>query len=97
LSERTVLRPADDLAAALSGVGVPCGPVNDLAGVVSLATEMGLAPVVDIDGPDQSRRARQVANPITLSGTPALYHRPTPVFVRPHKTGCDLLMPGGRR
>ncbi|SCL30556.1 Crotonobetainyl-CoA:carnitine CoA-transferase CaiB [Micromonospora rhizosphaerae] len=78
LSERTALRSADDLAAALRGVGVPSGPVNDLAGAFGLATELGLAPVVDIDGPDRSQPVRQVANPITLSGTPAGYHRPPP-------------------
>ncbi|WP_200210460.1 CaiB/BaiF CoA transferase family protein [Micromonospora coerulea] len=78
LSERTALRSADDLAAALGGVGVPCGPVNDLAGAFGLASELGLAPVVDVDGPDRAQPARQVANPITLSVTPANYHRPPP-------------------
>ncbi|MDZ5443512.1 CoA transferase [Micromonospora sp. 4G57] len=78
LSERTALRSADDLAAALSRRGVPCGPVNDLAGALSLATELGLAPVVDIDGPERAQPARQVANPITLSGAPPAYHRPPP-------------------
>ncbi|MGW0431731.1 CaiB/BaiF CoA transferase family protein [Micromonospora sp. NPDC003197] len=78
LRERTALRPADELAAALSAVGVPCGPVNDLAGAFDLATELGLSPVVEIDGPDRAQPARQVANPITLSSTPAGYHRPPP-------------------
>ncbi|GAB3149973.1 CoA transferase [Micromonospora sonneratiae] len=78
LCERTALRPADELAAALSAVGVPCGPVNDLAGAFRLATDLGLAPVVEIDEPDRDQPARQVANPISLSGTPPRYDRPPP-------------------
>ncbi|MFC4149604.1 CaiB/BaiF CoA transferase family protein [Micromonospora mangrovi] len=78
LSERTARWPADDLAATLSGLGVPCGPVNDLAGAFRLATDLGLTPVVDVPGPDRPHPARQVANPITLSATPATYHRPPP-------------------
>ncbi|MBB5827328.1 CaiB/BaiF CoA transferase family protein [Micromonospora carbonacea] len=78
LTERTLTRPAHELAAALGAVGVPSGPVNDLAGAFDLATELGLAPVVEIDGPGRARPARQVANPITLSHTPAAYRRPPP-------------------
>ncbi|WP_446215095.1 CaiB/BaiF CoA transferase family protein [Micromonospora sp. IBHARD004] len=78
LSERTSLRSADDLAAALSRLGVPCGPVNDLAGAFSLATELGLAPAVEIPGPERPQPVRQVAHPITLSAAPAVYHRPPP-------------------
>ncbi|WP_157746468.1 hypothetical protein [Micromonospora inositola] len=33
---------------------------------------------MDIDGPDRSQPARQVAHPITLSGAAAVYHRPPP-------------------
>ncbi|MCI4066400.1 CoA transferase [Micromonospora sp. R77] len=78
LAERTALRTADDLAAALGRVGVPCGPVNDLAGAFRLAADLGLDPVVDVTGPDRSHPARQVANPITLSAAPVTYDRPPP-------------------
>ncbi|MBO4207475.1 CaiB/BaiF CoA transferase family protein [Micromonospora echinofusca] len=78
LAGRTAAWHADDLAGALTAAGVPCGPVNDLAAAVDLATDLGLTPVVEIDSPGRPRPARQVANPITLSGTPASYHRPPP-------------------
>ncbi|WP_328822312.1 CaiB/BaiF CoA transferase family protein [Micromonospora rubida] len=78
LNERTALRTADDLAAALRAAGVPCGPVNDLAGAFDLATELGLDPVVEIDRPDRAWPDRQVANPIGLADTPPAYRRPAP-------------------
>jgi crotonobetainyl-CoA:carnitine CoA-transferase CaiB-like acyl-CoA transferase len=78
LSERTVTRAADELAAALTAAGVPSGPVNDLAGAFRLAADLGLAPVVEIDGPHPGQPARQVANPIGLSRTPPSYRRPPP-------------------
>jgi crotonobetainyl-CoA:carnitine CoA-transferase CaiB-like acyl-CoA transferase len=52
----------------LTAVGVPCGPVNDLAGAFALAEELGLDPVATVgDG-----RVPQVRSPLRLSGTPVL-------------------------
>ncbi|WP_216205350.1 CaiB/BaiF CoA transferase family protein [Amycolatopsis aidingensis] len=48
----------------LSPLGVPCGPVNDLAGAVQLATQLGLDPLVP------NGEGHTVANPIGLSLTP---------------------------
>lgn len=58
--------------AALSAVGVPCGPINDLAGAFALAAELELEPIVDADG------SAQVANPIRLSATPPSYRLAPP-------------------
>ncbi|MBP2323004.1 crotonobetainyl-CoA:carnitine CoA-transferase CaiB-like acyl-CoA transferase [Kibdelosporangium banguiense] len=53
---------------ALTAVGVPCGPINNVAEAVTLAARLGLEPVIEIDG------LPQVANPIRLAKTPAEYH-----------------------
>jgi crotonobetainyl-CoA:carnitine CoA-transferase CaiB-like acyl-CoA transferase len=58
----------------LTPLGVPCGPVNDLAGAFDLAAGLGLGPVVPVDGLDL------VANPIRLSRTPATYRLPPPAL-----------------
>ncbi|WP_152646259.1 CaiB/BaiF CoA transferase family protein [Streptacidiphilus albus] len=50
----------------LVAVGVPCGPVNDLAGAFALAGELGLEPVAEV-GPG---RVPQVRSPLRLSATP---------------------------
>jgi crotonobetainyl-CoA:carnitine CoA-transferase CaiB-like acyl-CoA transferase len=50
----------------LGAVGVPCGPVNDLAGAFALAGELGLEPVAEV-GPG---RVPQVRSPLRLSATP---------------------------
>ena len=55
----------------LSAVGVPCGPVNDLAGAFELAGELGLEPVLDVG----AGRVPQVRSPLRLSATPV--RRPT--------------------
>ncbi|MBC3844389.1 CoA transferase [Streptacidiphilus sp. 4-A2] len=50
----------------LDAAGVPCGPVNDLAGAFALADRLGLEPVVEV-GPG---RVPQVRSPLRLSATP---------------------------
>ncbi len=77
LTEAVQQRSADEWFAALTSRGVPCGPINDLAEAVALAERLGLAPVVDVDG------VPTVADPITLSRTPATYRR------RPPRLGED--------
>lgn len=62
----------------LSARGVPCGPVNDLAGSFDLAADLGLEPVVAISDPRRETITSQVANPIRLSATPALYRNAPP-------------------
>lgn len=62
----------------LSAKGVPCGPVNDLAGAFGLAADLGLDPVVEIDDPRRAVSTPQVANPIRFSATPASYRTAPP-------------------
>ena len=61
----------------LGAAGVPCGPVNDLAGAFALATRLGLAPVTTMAA-DAGGTVAQLSNPIRLSATPARYERPPP-------------------
>ena len=66
-------RTREELAGVLGGAGVPCGPVNDLAGAFALAERLGLHEIVEMAG-----GARQVADPIELSATPVSYRHPPP-------------------
>ena len=61
---------------ALTAAGVPCGPINDIAGAFDLATSLGLAPVVPVPGSD----VPQVANPLRLSVTPPTYRLAPPAM-----------------
>jgi crotonobetainyl-CoA:carnitine CoA-transferase CaiB-like acyl-CoA transferase len=63
---------ADDWQRRLTAVGVPCGPINDLAQAFALAESLGLEPIVDAGG------TPSVAHPIRLSGTPATYRQAPP-------------------
>ena len=63
---------ADEWQRRLTSVGVPCGPINDLAQAVALADSLGLAPVVEVGG------VPTVANPIALSLTPPTYRSAPP-------------------
>lgn len=73
-------RTAEEWFDLLAVEGIPAGPINDLAAAFELATRIGLEPVVEI--PDAARRsvARQVANPIRLSRTPATYEQAPPLL-----------------
>lgn len=71
-------RPADAWFDALTAVGVPCGPVNDLAAAFEFADQLGLDARVRIDDPRRDQPAEQVANPIRLSATPAAYRSAPP-------------------
>jgi crotonobetainyl-CoA:carnitine CoA-transferase CaiB-like acyl-CoA transferase len=63
---------ADHWFAALSAVGVPAGPINDMAGAFGLAESLGLHPVVTVEGEPT------VANPIRLGRTPVQYRSAPP-------------------
>ncbi|HEX4787835.1 MAG TPA: CoA transferase, partial [Actinospica sp.] len=74
LTARLATRTAAEWFGLLTPVGVPCGPVNDLAGAFALAERLGLAPrVTPADG-----GAELVANPIGLSATPPEYRSAPP-------------------
>jgi crotonobetainyl-CoA:carnitine CoA-transferase CaiB-like acyl-CoA transferase len=70
---------ADHWFAVLSGLGVPCGPINDVGQAFELAERLGLRPVKELASAAGSP-VRTVANPITLSATPAEYRLAPPRF-----------------
>lgn len=76
-------RSADHWFALLSGVGVPCGPINDLGQAFELAERLGLAPVTQIETGDRPEPVRQVSHPIGMSLTPATYRAAPPLFCEP--------------
>ncbi|MFF9110549.1 MULTISPECIES: CaiB/BaiF CoA transferase family protein [unclassified Streptomyces] len=76
LGESLAGRTAADWFDRLTPLGVPCGPVNDLAGAFDLADSLGLHPRATVTGPDGTPMDL-VANPIGLSRTPPRHdHRP---------------------
>jgi crotonobetainyl-CoA:carnitine CoA-transferase CaiB-like acyl-CoA transferase len=76
VSPRIATRPADHWFTVLSGLGVPCGPVNDIADAFALAADLGLSAEVAVgEGPDA---VDLVANPVELSDTPPVYRRRPP-------------------
>jgi crotonobetainyl-CoA:carnitine CoA-transferase CaiB-like acyl-CoA transferase len=63
---------------ALRAVGVPCGPINDVAGAFAFAESLALEPIVEIVDARRSVPSRQVRNPIGLSATPPSYRLAPP-------------------
>ncbi len=79
LRPRLASRPAGACAQELTAARVPAGVVNDMAGAFSLATALGLKPVVELPRPDGSTVAL-TRNPIGLSATPATYRTAPPAL-----------------
>lgn len=63
---------ADDWQERLHAVGVPCGPINDIAQAIDLADRLGLEPVVDAGG------VKGITSPIQMSATPPTYRSAPP-------------------
>ena len=78
LTARLTTRKAAEWFELLTPVGVPCGPVNDLAGAFALAEQLGLAPRVTLPGDGAGDGVDLVANPIGLSATPPQYRAGPP-------------------
>ncbi|MEU2659486.1 CoA transferase [Streptomyces sp. NPDC007325] len=72
-------RTADAWFEELTAAGVPCGPINDLAGAFALADRLGL----DARLPDGSAGPGQVAHPVRFGATPPAY-RSTPPRLGEH-------------
>ena len=72
LVERLSRRGKTEWFRLLTHAGVPSGPINTIDGGIAFADELGLAPVVTIDG------MPSVRNPITFSSTPPSYRLPPP-------------------
>jgi crotonobetainyl-CoA:carnitine CoA-transferase CaiB-like acyl-CoA transferase len=65
-------KPKMEWFRALVAAGVPAGPINGIDGGVEFAAELGLEPVVEVDG------MPSVRNPIDLSASPVSYRRAPP-------------------
>jgi crotonobetainyl-CoA:carnitine CoA-transferase CaiB-like acyl-CoA transferase len=78
LEERLRTRPSASWIEALSGAGIPCGPVNDVAQAFAYARSVGLEPVAELRRADGSGTVATVANPLSLSRSPATYRLAPP-------------------
>jgi crotonobetainyl-CoA:carnitine CoA-transferase CaiB-like acyl-CoA transferase len=78
LVERLRTRTASEWFRRLTAVGVPCGPINNVAEGIAFAREIGLEPVVEVGSGD--RVVPLIRHPITFSRTPARHHLPPPAL-----------------
>jgi crotonobetainyl-CoA:carnitine CoA-transferase CaiB-like acyl-CoA transferase len=78
LIERLAKRTRAEWFRDIIAAGVPCGPINDVAGGVAFATEIGLDPVVEVG--EGEEMVPSVRHPITFSETPVDYRRPPPAL-----------------
>lgn len=69
-------RGAQEWFGLLTEQGVPCAPINDVAGGIEFARNIGLDPVVEI-GPE---RQPGIRNPIAFSATAPSYRRTPPAL-----------------
>lgn len=69
---------ADHWQQVIGAVGVPCGPVNDIADAFALATRLGLDPIVEVADPRRDGPRQQVANPVRYGRTPVRYRSAPP-------------------
>ncbi|MFF2779099.1 CaiB/BaiF CoA transferase family protein [Streptomyces sp. NPDC058052] len=67
-------RTADAWFEELTAAGVPCGPINDLAGAFALADRLGLGARL----PEEAAGPGQVAHPVRLGATPPSYRSAPP-------------------
>ena len=65
---------ADHWYQRLTAVGVPAGPINDVAEAFAFARSLGMEAVVTVPG----GTAPQVANPVSMSATPVSYRSGPP-------------------
>ncbi len=63
----------------LSSVGVPAGPVNDLAQAIELANRLDLDPIVTFNTP-MNHVVSTIASPLRLSTTPVTYRLAPPAL-----------------
>jgi crotonobetainyl-CoA:carnitine CoA-transferase CaiB-like acyl-CoA transferase len=76
LIERLCLRTAAEWFPDLIAAGVPCGPINTVAGGVDFAAEVGLEPVQMAGQGDSA--VPSVRHPLAFSRTPPRYDLPPP-------------------
>jgi crotonobetainyl-CoA:carnitine CoA-transferase CaiB-like acyl-CoA transferase len=78
LVDRLKARPADEWFDLLIGAGVPCGPINSVAGGVEFAERIGLEPIV-VAGRGETG-VPGIRNPLTFSATAPRYDLPPPAL-----------------
>jgi crotonobetainyl-CoA:carnitine CoA-transferase CaiB-like acyl-CoA transferase len=78
LVERLAARPAAEWFDLLIAAGVPCGPINSVAGGVAFAERIGLDPVV-LAGHGEAA-VPGIRNPLTFSAASARYDLPPPAL-----------------
>src|SRR5215472_5976669 len=78
LVERLKQHTAADWFGQLIAAGVPCGPINSVAGGVSFAAEIGLDPVV-VSGQGETG-VPGIRNPLRFSATEPRYDLPPPAL-----------------
>ncbi len=78
LSALTKRRSTRDWIAALEPVGVPCGPINDVAQVFS--DPQAVARGLRVDIPSEACTVPGIASPLRLSAAPAQYRLPPPAL-----------------
>jgi crotonobetainyl-CoA:carnitine CoA-transferase CaiB-like acyl-CoA transferase len=78
LVERLRNRTAAEWFGDLIAAGVPCGPINSIAGGISFAAEIGLDPVV-LSGQGEAA-VPGIRNPLTFSATQPRYDLPPPAL-----------------
>jgi crotonobetainyl-CoA:carnitine CoA-transferase CaiB-like acyl-CoA transferase len=76
LVEALAAKGADEWFELLVDAGVPCGPINSVAGGFAIAERFGLDPVVTVG--EGERAVPTTRNPIRFSDTPATYELPPP-------------------
>ena len=79
LCERTVLRTTETWIAELESRGVPCGPINTIAGVFADPQVQAREMTVAMRHP-AAGEVTLVANPIAMSDTPPRYRLPPPLL-----------------
>nr|WP_211177818.1 CoA transferase [Pseudonocardia acidicola] len=78
LLAKLATRGAQEWFEILTGVGVPCGPINSVDQGIALAESLGLEPVVH---PGDPRTAVPgIRNPVDYSATPPSYRRSPPAL-----------------
>ena len=79
IADRLLAAPAGEWGPKLVAAGVPAGQVNDIAGALQLAEQLGLRPTVTLPGPGGAD-VTLPANPIGLSATPPRYEAGPPAL-----------------
>jgi crotonobetainyl-CoA:carnitine CoA-transferase CaiB-like acyl-CoA transferase len=78
LAERLAGRTSAEWFEVLTAAGIPCGPINTVAGGVATAEDLGLRPIVTAG--EGAAGIPGIRNPITLSATPPDYPLPPPTL-----------------